>query len=147
MKREVILNQIIEEQHKVIDNLKMSVDRYKSASDMDEESTHDREDFSHQSEAKDMQLRFEKMLSNALQSLTFLENEKEMEHTEIENGTVVETDKNYLFVGVAVPVFEINEKEVISFSEAAPIFGKIKGKTVGETVKIGENVFEILGVY
>ena len=139
MKRTEILEQIIAEQNKIISNLEETVGNYRKASDMDEESTHDPEDFSHQSEAKDMQLRYEKLLGDANQNLVFLENEKEMLHGEIENGSVVETDKNFLFVGVSVPVFKIGDKEVISFSEEAPIFAKLKGKKIGDTVEIGDN--------
>ena len=139
MKRDLIIEQLIAEQRKVIESLQQSVNQYRTASDMDEESTHDPEDFSHQSEAKDMQLRYEKLLGDANQNLVFLENEKEMLHSEIENGSVVETDKNFLFVGISVPVFKIGDKEVISFSEEAPIFAKLKGKKIGDTVEIGDN--------
>lgn len=55
MKRDLILEKLIAEQRKVIESLQQSVNQYKSASDMDEESTHDPEDFSQQSQAKDMQ--------------------------------------------------------------------------------------------
>ena len=68
-----------------------------------------------------------------------------MTHEEIENGSVVETDKNFLFVGISVPVFKIDEKEVISFSEEAPIFTKIKGKKVGDKLEIGDKTHVIQG--
>lgn len=134
---------IIEEQKKVVESLQQSVNQYKTESDMDEESTHDPEDFSHQTEAKDMQLRFEKTVKAAEQNLRFLENEKEKLHDKIENGCLIETDKNFLFVGISVPVFKIGDKEVISFSEEAPIFENIKGKKVGEEVKVGDRSFVI----
>lgn len=60
MKREEILDKIIEEQQRVIDNLQQSVDRYKTASDLDEDDTSDPDDLARQTEAKDMQLRYEK---------------------------------------------------------------------------------------
>ena len=44
MKREDILKEIIKEQHRVIQSLKDSVDGYKTASDMDEDSTSDPDD-------------------------------------------------------------------------------------------------------
>lgn len=100
MKRDLILEKLIAEQRKVIESLQQSVNQYKSASDMDEESTHDPEDFSQQSQAKDMQLRFEKMLGEADENLSFLMNEKESSHHMIEKGSVIETDKNFLFVGI-----------------------------------------------
>ena len=146
MNRKNILNKIIQEQNKVIASLQQSVDQYKTASDMDEESTHDSEDFTNQSIAKDMQLRFEKMMTEAVQNLNFLEKEIEIIHTEIENGSLIETDKNFLFIGISVPVFSMENKEVLSFSEKAPVFLEIKGKNVGDSVKIGDDTLKIVAI-
>lgn len=137
MNRQDILEKIIEEQNKVIESLEQSVERYKTASDLDEESTHDPEDFSHQTEAKDMQLRYEKMLREAQQSMDFLNNEKGENHEEVEEGALIETDDNYLFIGVSVPRFQTTHKEVISLSPEAPIFNNLKGKKVGEVLQLG----------
>ena len=146
MKRDLIIEQLIAEQRKVIESLQQSVNQYRTASDMDEESTHDPEDFSHQTQAKDMQLRFEKMLSEAEENLSFLMNEKESSHHVIEKGSVIETDKNFLFVGISVPAFDIDGKEVISFSDNAPIYEGFKGKKIGDRVKIGDNSYEIQSI-
>lgn len=146
MKRNIILEKLIIEQQKVIESLQQSVNQYKTASDMDEESTHDPEDFSHQTEAKDMQLRFEKMLGEAEDNLNFINNEQTAAHETIEKGSLIETDKNFLFIGLSVPVFKVEDKEVISFSDDAPVFEKIKGKKVGDTVKIGDNSYVIQSV-
>lgn len=143
MNRKDILNKIIDEQNKVIESLQQSVDRYKTASDLDEESTHDPEDFSNQTVAKDMQLRFEKMMAQAQRDLDFVQNETKTQHTNIENGSLIETDKNFIFVGISVPVFEVDGKEVMSFSEKAPIFEEIKDKAVGDKMKIGKDSFKI----
>ncbi|MGZ5273847.1 MAG: hypothetical protein ACXWCA_06010 [Kaistella sp.] len=139
MKRNLIISQLIEEQGKVVESLQQSVNQYKTASDMDEESTHDPEDFSHQTEAKDMQLRFEKMLAEAEENLNFLNSEQNAAHETIEKGSVIETDQSYLFVGISVPVFKIEGKDVISFSEEAPVFEEIKGRAIGDSFKIGDN--------
>lgn len=147
MKREAIIKIIIEEQKVVIESLHQSVERYKVASDLDEESTHDPEDFSHQTEAKDMQLRFEKTLKEAEASLTFLKGELKQNHDSIENGSLIETDQNFLFVGISVPVFEFEGKDVITFSENAPVFQNLRGKNIGELVEIGSNSLKILAFY
>lgn len=143
MNREAIINKIIEEQNKIIQNLQESVDRYKTASDLDEESTHDPEDFSQQTQAKDMQLRYEKMLRDAKQNLSFLESEATTQHDKIENGTLIETENNFLFVGISVPVFKFKGKEVITFSDQTPVFEKIKGKNSGDKIEIGSDQIEI----
>ena len=146
MKRDLIIEKLIAEQQKVIESLKNSVNQYKIASDMDEESTHDPEDFSYQTQAKDMQLRFEKMLGEAEENLSFLMNQKQFSHDIIEKGSVIETDKNFLFVGISVPVFDIDGKEVISFSDNAPIYDGFKGKKIGDRVKIGDHSYEIQSI-
>ena len=147
MNRKDIINKIIEEQKKVIESLESSVERYKVASDIDEESTHDPEDFSRQTEAKDMQLRYEKMLRNAESEMSFLEKETELSHESIENGSIIETEKNFYFVGISVPMIKLKEKQIISFSECAPIFQSMKGKKVGDEVKIGDNKEVISSIF
>lgn len=147
MKRNNIVTAIIEEQQKIIANLNQSVNRYKVASDLDEESTHDPEDFSHQTEAKDMQLRYEKMLREAELDLVSLEKEINTDHTEIEDGSIIETEDAIYFIGISVPAFELEKKEIISFSADAPIFEKMKDKKVGDKVEIGPNTAKIISIY
>lgn len=147
MKREEILEKILEEQRRVIDNLKNSVNLYKKESDMDEDDTSDPDDYARQTEAKDMQLRFEKMLSKEKNDLNFVLAEKETSHTEVELGAIVETVKNYFFLGVALPAFKYNGKDVYCVSAEAPIFLKLKGKKVNDKVDMGANQFEILAIY
>ena len=147
MKRKDIINKIIEEQKKVIESLESSVERYKTASDIDEESTHDPEDFSRQTEAKDMQLRYEKMLRNAENEMNFLEKEIDLSHETVENGSIIETEKNFYFVGISVPMISEDKKQIISFSEDAPIFQNMKGKKAGDEVKIGDNKEVISSIF
>lgn len=146
MNRKDIIKSIIEEQDKLIDNLNNSVNRYTVASDIDEESTHDPEDFSQQTQAKDMQLRYEKLRNDAQQQLNFLHSEINEVHDKIEAGSLIETDKNYFFVGASVPLFEVNEKEVIVLSEEAPVFQELKDKSVGDTVKVGDEKYTITSI-
>lgn len=143
MKRSEIIERIITEHQKVVESLRQSVRQYKTASDLDEESTHDPEDFSHQTEAKDMQLYFEKALGEQERNSSFLQSEKEKSHDVAENGSLIGTDDHYIFVGISVPIFKIGKKEVISLSADAPAFSEIKGKTVGDKIKLGDNSFKI----
>lgn len=147
MNRKDIINKIIEEQKKVIENLESSVNRYKTASDLDEESTHDPEDFSHQTEAKDMQLRYEKMLRNAENDLTFLEKETELTHETLENGSIIETERNFYFVGISVPMIKVDDKQIISFSEDAPVYQNMNGKKAGDEIKIGDEKEVISSIF
>ncbi len=137
MTREDIVNKIIEEQEKHIENLENTVNQYKTASDLDESEPRDTEDLSHQDEAKDMQLRYENMLAEAENNLQSLKSGA---------GTLIETDKAYFFSGIAVPPFKLGDKDIISFSSDAPISAKLEGVKTGDKVKIGELEHEILSV-
>ena len=139
-----IISAIIEEQQKVINGLKSSAERYKSEADLDEDQTQDPEDCSRQNEAKDMQLRYEKLLLTAQKNWNILEKAKSENYTEIEIGTLIETDKNYIFVGISLPVFKYEGKDVISVSEEAPVFQNLKSKTLGDTLELGNNNFKIV---
>jgi hypothetical protein len=139
-----IISAIIEEQQKVINGLKSSVERYKSESDLDEDQTQDPEDYSRQSEAKDMQLRYEKLLLTAQKNQNTLEKAISENRTEIEVGTLIETDANYIFVGISLPIFKYEGKDVISVSEEAPVFKNLKSKNLGDTLELGNNNFKII---
>ena len=146
MKREEILNEIIKEQHRVIDSLKESVERFNTASDMDEDSTNDPGDFAKQAEAKDMQLRYETLLKKEKNDLEFVLNEINKAYTEIDFGAIVETDKNYFFLAVPLPKLNINGKELFCISKEAPVYNKLKGKKIGDTVEMGNTSHEIVNI-
>ena len=146
MDKAKILSAIIDEQEKVINNLKASIERYKQESNMDEDNTLDPDDYARQNEAKDMQLRYENMLKSAKHNLNFLEDSKTKINDKIEAGTVIETDRTYIFVGVSVPIFKYAEEAVISVSESAAIFKTLKAKKIGENLEFGKNSFKILKI-
>ncbi|MHA3044357.1 hypothetical protein JSO61_003320 [Riemerella anatipestifer] len=146
MEKEIILKAIANEQQKIVDNLQKSVERYRIESDIDEDATHDPEDFSHQTEAKDMQLRFEQMANTAKNHLAFIEHSAQEHHTSIESGCLIKTDKSYIFIGISVPPFKYEGKDVICISEEAPIYSKIKDAKVGDKVDFGSHHIEIIDI-
>lgn len=137
MNKNEIIKSIINEQNAVISTIENSVSRYKNASDIDENDSVDPEDFSHQDEAKEMQLRYEQILVQAKNNLDFLETYKDKETTKIELGSLIETEDLYIFIGISLQQFMFNGKNVIAISEDAPIYNSIKEKTIGEKIAIG----------
>ena len=137
MNKNEIIKSIINEQNVVISTIENSVSRYKNASDIDENDSIDPEDFSHQDEAKEMQLRYEQILVQAKNNLDFLETNKNKETTKIELGSLIETEELYIFIGISLQQFMLNGKNVIAISEEAPIYNSIKEKTIGEKITIG----------
>ena len=137
MNKNEIIKSIINEQKVVISTIENSVSRYKNASDIDENDSIDPEDFSHQDEAKEMQLRYEQILVQAKNNLDFLETYKDKVTTKIELGSLIETEDLYIFIGISLQQFMLNGKNVIAISEEAPIYNSIKEKTIGEKITIG----------
>ena len=137
MNKNEIIKSIINEQNAVISTIENTVSRYKNASDIDENDNVDPEDFSHQDEAKEMQLRYEQILVQAKNNLDFLETYKDKETTKIELGSLIETEDLYIFIGISLQQFMFNGKNVIAISEDAPIYNSIKEKTIGEKIAIG----------
>jgi hypothetical protein len=114
MSKNEVVSKIIEEQKTVIANLENSVSRYRTASDIDEHDSIDPEDFSHQEEAKDMQLRYEQMAIQAKTNLDILESYKNKNCATLVAGALVETEDLYLFIGISTPQFILNDKNVIT---------------------------------
>lgn len=146
MNKNEIIKSIINEQNVVISTIENSVSRYKNASDIDENDSIDPEDFSHQDEAKEMQLRYEQILVQAKNNLDFLETYKDKETTKIELGSLIETDDLYIFIGISLQQFMLNGKNVIAISEEAPIYNSIKEKNIGEKITIGTIENSILSI-
>ena len=143
MKRKDIINTIIDEQKKIVANLEVSVERYEHASDLDEDGTIDPDDLSQQTQYRDMLLRFTQLLDKAKKELEYLINETEEEHKIIEDGTLIETDKAYIFIGISVPKFNINDKVVYAISVEAPVYANIKGKNIGDSIEFNQQEMKI----
>lgn len=147
MKREEVLNSIIIEHTKVIENLKNSVNRFQSASDLDENDTLDPDDFARQTEAKDLQLRFKQMLDEAEKVHVFALAEKNKEHDAVEDGAILETDTTLFFIGLSLPHFTFEGKEVFCITKDAAIYQSILGKKVGDKFEMGEKTLQIVAIY
>ncbi len=146
MKRKDIINTIIDEQKKIVANLEVSVERYEHASDLDEDGTIDPDDLSQQTQYRDMLLRFTQLLDKAKKELEYLINETEEEHKIIEDGTLIETDKAYIFIGISVPKFNINDKVVYAISVEAPVYSKVKGKNIGDSIEFNQQEMKIISI-
>ena len=147
MKREEILNRIIEEHNNVIENLKNTVNRFNSESDLDENDTLDPDDFARQNEAKDLQMRYKQMLDLEEYAHRFILNEKEVNHTEVGEGAVLETELNFFFLGISIPHFTFEGKELFCITKESAIYKKLNNKKVGDSFEMGNKNFEIKNIY
>lgn len=146
MTKKEILNRILDEQQKVIDNLQTSIDRYRSASSRDDDNSIDPEDYSHQDEAKGMKMRLEEILYKEQRDKNIIESCLNSENSVVERGAVIETDAYYFFIGVSLPKFTLNGKDVLTISEKAPIYAQIKDKKAGDEIVVGKQNLKILAI-
>ena len=144
MKRNEIINKIIDEQKRIVANLKVSVERYENASDLDEDSTIDPDDLSQQTQSRDMLLRFTQLFDKAKKDLEYLIKEIETQHETIESGTLIETDKAYIFIGISVPKFTAKDKDVYAISVEAPVYTNIRGKNIGDEIEFNQQKMKIV---
>lgn len=142
MKRVNVLKLIIQKQEEVIENIEQSVLIYKADADLDEEDTMDPDDFSHQSESKDMQLRFEQHLKEENQKLKVLQSELD----EGNSLQFIESENYIILLGLSIPLFKYN-KSIIGISEDAPIYSSLRKLTKGDELKLGNTTEKVEDIY
>lgn len=142
MKRVNVLKLIIQKQEEVIENIEQSVLIYKADADLDEEDTMDPDDFSHQSESKDMQLRFEQHLKEENQKLKVLQSELD----EGNSLQFIESENYIILLGLSIPLFKYN-KSIIGISEDAPIYSSLRKLTKGDELKLGNTNEKVEDIY
>ena len=130
-----------------IKELSISLEDYKTASDMDEGDTVDPEDFSQQSEKKEMQYSMQIQLDNARAGLSRLNEFSGKQFSVAKSGALIETEKNWIFLGLAFPGLKVGDKELLGVSPESPAYTVINGKSKGDSFKLGNNNFTILNIY
>ena len=67
--------------------------------------------------------------------------------TTILNGSLVKTNRGYLFLSVAAGKAIIDGHNVIALSSQSPLGGKLIGLTVGDTVEVNNAIYAIEAVF
>lgn len=146
MNKKEILDYVIKNQIENINSLKNSITIYKTAADIDEDNTLDPEDFSHQEEARDMQFHLEEKLKKENSIIDNIKKYQEKTHSTIEEGTLIETNLAYIYLGIVTNSFSIDNKDVYCISLDAPLAKIISKKKIGDSFKIGDVEHTILKV-
>lgn len=70
------------------------------------------------------------------------------EHTVVGSGSLVETEKNFFFIAVALGKLNIDDdKNYYSISTDAPIYEHLKGKKSGDSFTFNNLTYNIVNVY
>ncbi len=147
MKRDTIFAAILEQQNHVIENLKNSIAEYKTASDLDEDDTIDREDYSHQSEAKDMELRLGQLLIVENDKLKWLEKHEDFLDERNQAGKIVITQDYIFLLGISMAEFPLENKKCIAISETAPLYKTIMNLNSGDSFMMGNSEEKVEKVF
>lgn len=70
------------------------------------------------------------------------------EHTVVGNGSLVETEKNFFFIAVALGKLDLEDNNnYYSISTDAPIYERLKGKKAGDSFSFNTMTYKIVNVY
>ena len=146
MNKDEALQAIAAQLENNVRELSESLEGYRASSDLDENDTKDMEDFSQQSEQKEMQYRMQIQLDQAEGALARLREFSGESLDEAKTGALVETDQNWFYLGISFPGVQIDGKEVLGLSNESPAFIAMHGKKKGDSFSIGNTVYKIKGV-
>lgn len=146
MNKQLLHQHFIQSQEEIIHDLREKITFSNGMVDIDETDTIDPEDLSHQTEAGEMKLLFEKQLFRAEDELEHLKNLNIEKKKFVEAGAYVSTEKFHFFVGHATMPFDFEGKHIIGISVDSPIFLTMKGKHSGDSFSHAGNEYTILDI-
>ena len=144
--KEKIKNKIIEIEKEGINGLKEMFQTYAEAADIDEEATHDPEDFSQQDQSRDSARNLEVRINRAKMELDSFINLDFSPKSVVEPGALVLTETLNFFIGISVKPFDHDGKKFIGLNTEAPIYSAIVGKKAGDAVEFNGQKYRIIEV-
>ncbi len=146
MNKQEIIAALIASEENFMEKLSITLQEFKMASDLDEEATMDRQEMSQANEAKDMQLRMQLQYDKAKADLDELKNDSQTSNDTVVSGSLIETEKSFYYVGVAVHSIEVDGKTLYGISSDSPAFTEVFGKAKGDSISLGENTHTIINL-
>ncbi len=146
MNKQEIIAALIASEVNFMEKLSITLEEFKMASDLDEEATMDRQEMSQANEAKDMQLRMQLQYDKAKADLDELKNDSQTSNDTVVSGSLIETEKSFYYVGVAVHSIEVDGKTLYGISSDSPAFTEVFGKAKGDSINLGENKHTIINL-
>ncbi len=147
MDKQKIKHFLIEQQVRLVEELKEQTVTIHSMVDLDESNTLDPEDFSHQFESKEMEQMLKIQRNRAERGLEILASLDVSPKTIVETGAMIETDTLCFIIGYATIPFELDNKRFVGISTNSPIYAMMSGKKAGSTFSYAGNQFVINHIY
>jgi hypothetical protein len=143
MSRSTILQAIEAALENQIRELNDALETQRSSSDLNDGDTRDPEDFSQQTESRDMQLIMQQQVDSVHSQLAQLQLLAAKSSDVAEPGSIVVTDKNIFFLGLSIPLIHYDGKDLMGLSPESPAFASIRGKGKGDVVQLGSHESKI----
>lgn len=143
MNKTALKNKMVELQQNIISELEEKVATTHSMVDIDEEMTHDPEDYSHQYESGELEALVKNQLRKAKADLSELVDIDFSEKSVVEPGAFVQTEKFNFFIGFPTVPFDMDGLHIVGVSKASPIFPFMAGKKEGESFEFSGKKYVI----
>ena len=143
MNKEELRTKLIEIQNNIVKELEAKIATTHSMVDIDEESTHDPEDYSHQYESGELESLVRTQLNKAKVSLSILEDIDFSLTDIVKDGAFVQTEKFNFVIGFPTVPFDINGMHIVGVSKASPIYPFMFGKREGDSFEFSGKKYVI----
>lgn len=147
LKKTELINSIINHQQSKIEELEAFREKLEGVTDLDENSSRDIDDFSHQSESMEVVLHTNQQIESARDSLNILRVYANSELTNVMPGAIIETDKRWFLIGVSISSYELEGKEIIGISTETPIYSVMVNKSAGDSFSFADQEYVIQHIY
>ena len=146
MNKKELKEHLMEIQNEVIQDLKNEISSYHQGADLDEEDTLDPEDYSHQTEAGNIERNLQQLLIKAESEMRLLQNLNVAPKDFIAPGSLLHLkDKKgvYIYISIAALPFEHEGEQVLTISTDAPIYPLLEKKNRGDKIKLGRKSYTL----
>lgn len=127
----------------IIHDLREELKTKESLVNLDEDNTLDPEDYSNQTESREMKMLIQKQLDKALFDYEKVKKIDFSEKTVAVVGALVTTDMFNFILGVATTPFLFGNKQIVGVSTEAPIFSSLLGRKIGDSFQFSGHQYNI----
>ncbi|MGB0915251.1 MAG: hypothetical protein ACPGVI_04220 [Crocinitomicaceae bacterium] len=138
-----IKEKLFEQQENIIRELAEKVEMTHSMVDVDEDDTHDPDDYSHQYESGEMEQLIKVQLNKAKGNMERLKTIDFGEKDTVTPGALVQTPRFNFFIGFATVPFHVDGKHIVGISTESPIYSIMNGRKEGDKFSFSGINYEI----
>lgn len=138
-----IKEKLFEQQENIIRELAEKVEMTHSMVDVDEDDTHDPDDYSHQYESGEMEQLIKVQLNKAKGNMERLKTIDFGEKDTVTPGALVQTPRFNFFIGFATVPFDVDGKHIVGISTESPIYSIMNGRKEGDKFSFSGINYEI----